>query len=266
MPEPHTTNLQTMANYHESCSPGISAIAETFNPTMAYNALDLSRWSWPLMSSQLRSPCRSFAHFGYSLTRGRIFSMAAHSADTLQASVGMVRLRLPDRFLPCGWGCIASDRTPHLIGWLFEGVQQDLHLQCFNVDCPGNAVTALVSSYRGGIPAIRFGRGANYALSSFCIRPLQVPCVSRCSAMHSLSSLLYPLDRRPFVTSALQRHTANTVRLFSGRRVRQIQSIVNGIYRASQLRGDLLLHLRGYDDLSYVLFYQHGLFICRVLR
>ena len=79
-------------------------------------------------------------------------------------------------------------------------------------------------------------------------------------------SLLYPLDRRPFVTSALQRHTANTVRLFSGRRVRQIQSIVNGIYRASQLRGDLLLHLRGYDDLSYVLFYQHGLFICRVLR
>nr|DAW28949.1 MAG TPA: hypothetical protein [Caudoviricetes sp.] len=30
--------------------------------------------------------------------------MAAHSAVTLQASVGMVRLRLPDRFLPCGWG------------------------------------------------------------------------------------------------------------------------------------------------------------------
>lgn len=136
MPEPHTTNLQTMANYHESCSPGIRAIAETFNPAMAYNALDLSRWSWPLMSSQLRSPCRSFAHFGYSLTRGRIFSMAAHSADTLQASVGMVRLRLPNRFLPCGWGCIASDRTPHLIGWLFEGVQQDLHLQCFNCRLP----------------------------------------------------------------------------------------------------------------------------------
>lgn len=125
-----------MANYHESCSPGIRAIAETFNPAMAYNALDLSRWSWPLMSSQLRSPCRSFAHFGYSLTRGRIFSMAAHSADTLQASVGMVRLRLPNRFLPCGWGCIASDRTPHLIGWLFEGVQQDLHLQCFNCRLP----------------------------------------------------------------------------------------------------------------------------------
>ena len=136
MPEPHTTNLQTMANYHESCSPGIRAIAETFNPAMAYNALDLSRWSWPLMSSQLRSPCRSFAHFGYSLTRGRIFSRAAHSADTLQASVGMVRLRLPDRFLPCGWGCIASDRTPHLIGWLLARVQQDLHLQCFNCRLP----------------------------------------------------------------------------------------------------------------------------------
>ena len=69
------------------------------------------------MSSQLRSLCRSFAHFGYLLTRGRIFSMAAHSADTLQASVGMVRLRLPDRFLPCGLGlyCQRSNPSPHRV-------------------------------------------------------------------------------------------------------------------------------------------------------
>lgn len=43
--------------------------------------------------------------------------MAAHSADTLQASVGMVRLRLPDRFLPCGLGlyCQRSNPSPHRV-------------------------------------------------------------------------------------------------------------------------------------------------------
>lgn len=59
-------------------------------PYTTAHLIHLSRWSSVLISSHLPILCRSFAHFGYLLTRGRVFSMATHSADTLQASVGMV--------------------------------------------------------------------------------------------------------------------------------------------------------------------------------
>ena len=73
--------------------------------------LYLSRWSSPLMSSQLRNLCQSFARSSYSLLRGCHFEPCPRPADN--AIIG-----LTDRFIPCG-GIIASDQTPHLFGWLF---------------------------------------------------------------------------------------------------------------------------------------------------
>lgn len=84
--------------------------------------LYFSRWSSPLMSSQLWSLCPFVAHFGYLLTRGRIFSMAAHSAYTLQALVGMVSAPTAESLSALAGGVIASDRTPHLCGWLLAPV------------------------------------------------------------------------------------------------------------------------------------------------
>lgn len=71
------------------------------------------RWSEPLISSQFRILCPFFAHFGYLLTRGGVFSLASQSAYTLQALVGMVRLRLPNRFVLCSGGyCQRSNPSP----------------------------------------------------------------------------------------------------------------------------------------------------------
>lgn len=75
--------------------------------------LYFSRWSSQLMSSQLWNLCPFVAHFGYLLTCGGIFSLASQSADTLQASVGMVRLRLPDRFRLMA-GLLPAIETPRL--------------------------------------------------------------------------------------------------------------------------------------------------------
>ena len=73
--------------------------------------LYLSRWSSPLMSSQLRNLCQSFARSSYSLLRGYHIEPCPRPADN--AIIG-----LTDRFIPCG-GVTASDQTPHLFGWLF---------------------------------------------------------------------------------------------------------------------------------------------------
>lgn len=70
--------------------------------------LHLSRWSSPLMSSQLRNLCQSFARSSYSLLRGYHFEPCPRPADN--AIIG-----LTDRFLPCG-GVSASNQTPHLCG------------------------------------------------------------------------------------------------------------------------------------------------------
>lgn len=73
--------------------------------------LYLSRWSSPLMSSQLRNLCQSFARSSYSLLRGYHFEPCPRPADN--AIIG-----LTDRFIPCG-GVTASDQTPHPLGGYF---------------------------------------------------------------------------------------------------------------------------------------------------
>lgn len=70
--------------------------------------LHLSRWPSPLISSQLRILCQSFAHFSYLLLRGYHFEPCPRPAD--DAIIG------PNgSLLPCG-GVSASNQTPHLYG------------------------------------------------------------------------------------------------------------------------------------------------------
>lgn len=88
--------------------------------------LHLSRWPSPLISSQLRILCQSFAHFSYLLLRGYHFEPCPRPAD--DAIIG-----LTDRF------CLAAELVPaikpltYMVATL--GVRQDSNLQ----PAPGNA-------------------------------------------------------------------------------------------------------------------------------
>ena len=79
-----------------------------------HNIAYLSRWSSSLISSQLQS-CASLLRASYPDLRGYHFEPCPWPAD--EGIIG-----LPVRFLPCGWGDFASERTPHLYGWLLAPV------------------------------------------------------------------------------------------------------------------------------------------------